>query len=169
MTAQPYADCCGLPGGEEVFGGLVEARGDPAEPLDLEHPPAKWIPVGGKADAKRRRVSARSKSIRSVCTRVEEALDEVARLAELLREADRVFPVAPWRNVRRGLPVGDGGPHETQGIWRRIGFRAGFGRSPQAWRQKRKGGPKAAHSITKVTNQIMSGERTIIVSKLWNA
>jgi len=100
---------------------------------------------------------------------VEEALDEVACLAALLREADRVFPVAPWRDVRRGLPVGDGGPHETQAIWRHIGFRAGFGRSPQALRRKRKGGPKATRSIAAMTIQIMSYERTTIVSKPWNA
>jgi len=38
---------------------------------------------------------------------VEEALDSVARLVEVFREADRVFPIALGRDVRPRLPLCD--------------------------------------------------------------
>lgn len=44
---------------------------------------------------------------------VEEALDEIARLVEMPREADRVFAVGLGRNVRPGAALGDG---VTQGV-----------------------------------------------------
>lgn len=39
---------------------------------------------------------------------VEEALDEIARLVEMLREANRFFAVGLGRNVRPGASLGDG-------------------------------------------------------------